>query len=145
MAYCSSSLGPGLWDQRHAIFRNGHTARTRARTHHRWARQRPLLALYARLVFFSMPASMRPLYNVAFGIQYSSLSQYRQRSCSSFRMASHTTPASATRPQVKPSQSYSSSPLKSSSNTALTSCFLLILPMALRGMWSTTRRTWGIL
>lgn len=38
-----------------------------------------------------------------------------------------------------------SSPLKSSWKMALTSCFLLILPMALRGMWSTTRSTCGIL
>lgn len=47
--------------------------------------------------------------------------------------------------QTRHSRSYSSSPLKSSWKTALTSCFLLILPMALRGMWSTTRRTCGIL
>ena len=38
-----------------------------------------------------------------------------------------------------------SSPLNSSANTSFTRFFLLILPMALRGIWSTTRRTCGIL
>lgn len=41
--------------------------------------------------------------------------------------------------------SHISSPLKSSWKMALTSCFLLILPMAFRGILSTTLSTCGIL
>lgn len=89
------------------------------------------------------------LYNVVFGIQYSSFSQchrlWRQLTPTFLLVPSHTASASATWPQIKTCRPYNSSPLKSSWKTALTSCFLLILPMALRGMWSTTRRTWGIL
>lgn len=44
-----------------------------------------------------------------------------------------------------PTSPHISSPLKSSKNTWRSRFFLLILPMAFRGMWSTMRRTWGIL
>lgn len=46
---------------------------------------------------------------------------------------------------VKSSPFYISSPLKSSWKIALTNCFLLIFPIAFRGMWSTTLSTCGIL
>ena len=46
---------------------------------------------------------------------------------------------------VTPIKSYISSPLYSSLKMACTSCFLLILPMAFRGMLSTSFITWGIL